>query len=375
MTTRTLPAPVWAASGSTLTPSAHIGEGREGEVFAIAEDPHVAVKLYHAEHDMRAQRISELLAHRASSWVDGRGRHVRLAWPLGEALDDRGRVVGYAMVRLSEPRYVPLSATMSRDEREDARLDLWWPDLLEIAASLAAAVRVLHARGLTFGDLSRENVLVQPEDRAAILIDCDGVAPDGWTHPADLFTDDTAAPELLEHGSLARSQATDLWALAVLVCQLLMEGSHPFSGDPVGLDPDLPWSAVDNVASGRSRFAPAGLQIAADAVPLHALPPAGRELAVRCFVDGAMRRSRRPSAFEWEIALAEAARSTALRLCPNRERPRHMYAGQSGCPWCAMIAAGAPDPFPGPPRRRRGMRFIQRGRRALRGAVREWERA
>ena len=150
-----------------------------------------------------------------------------------------------------------------------------------------------------------------------------------------------------------------------------MEGSHPFEGHPIGRPPDLPWTAVDNVPTGRSRFASAGLDVAADAVPLAALPPSVRELAFRCFVDGGSRRVARPSAFEWAMALEAAAHD--LRRCPDR--PRHMYVGETGCPWCAMIVAGAADPFPGPSRERRRMRFFHRGMRALRGAIREWEHA
>jgi DNA-binding helix-hairpin-helix protein with protein kinase domain len=350
-------APVWTAGGVRLTPTTPLGNGREGVVHAIAEDPRVAVKLYHAAPGARERRVLELLEQPADSWVDPRGRHLRLAWPLGEVLDERGRVAGYAMVRFDQPRHVPLTAVMSSYERQVAGLDLWWPDLLDIAASLAAAVRAVHARGLTFGDLARANALVAPVDHAVVLIDCDGVAHEGRRPPGELFTDETAAPELLLRRPAVCTTATDLWALAVLVCQLLMDGSHPFEGDPVEQDPERPWSAVDNVATRRSRFAPAGLRLAADAVPLAALPPRVRELAATCFLDGASAPHLRPAAAVWEAELTAAA--AGLRMCPDG--PRHMYVGETGCPWCEMVAAGAPDPFPGPRRRRRRMRFFGRG--------------
>ena len=50
-----------------------------------------------------------------------------------------------------------------------------------------------------------------------MLIDCDGVAPDGVTGATDLFSDQTGAPELLMHDAGARSRASDVWALGVLV--------------------------------------------------------------------------------------------------------------------------------------------------------------
>ena len=160
MSANGFPRTVWTAPGVSLTLAERLGAGREGGVFAVAEDPRVAVKLYHSDTDARARRIPRLLEHRADSWVDARGRYLRLAWPLGEVLDERGRILGYAMVRFDEPAYVPLTATLSADERHAAGLDLWWPDLLDIAASLATAVHVVHQRGLTFGDLGHDNVLV-----------------------------------------------------------------------------------------------------------------------------------------------------------------------------------------------------------------------
>ena len=107
--------------------------------------------------------------------------------------------------------------------------------LLRTARNLAAALSALHSSGYVAGDLNESNVLVTPT-ALVTLIDTDSfqVREDReWKSGASLCPvgkPEYTPPELQGKplSEVMRLPDHDAFGLAVLIFQLLMEGSHPF---------------------------------------------------------------------------------------------------------------------------------------------------
>ena len=118
---------------------------------------------------------------------------------------------------------------------------------LDLIGQVLQALAYLHERGILHRDLKPDNVLVTPQGQVKLL---DFGLADGLPHASGAVgTLVYMAPEVLRNQPL--SQASDLYAVGVMVYQLVV-GQHPFSlHDPVRLTrdilhhiPDL--SAIDN---------------------------------------------------------------------------------------------------------------------------------
>src|SRR5581483_1312116 len=106
------------------------------------------------------------------------------------------------------------------------------------------------------------NFVFSPRTGLVALLDCDSMPitdprtddlyPCFWSHP------DYAPPEL-QAGSFRgdqdrpRSQNTDNFSLAVLICRLLLAGIHPFTGFPAASAEDDEEPGIGaNIRAGRS---------------------------------------------------------------------------------------------------------------------------
>jgi hypothetical protein len=137
----------------------------------------------------------------------------------------------------------------------------------------------------------------------------------------------------------------DLFGLAVLIFQLLMEGTHPFSGIFQGIGDPPPYEA--RIAAGHFPYSTrqrVPYLSTPTAPPFEILHPTLRQLFVRCFEDGHLNPLLRPSAKTWEDALNEA--ENALVICAANNQ--HRYGNHlNACPWCERaLALGGRDPFP-----------------------------
>jgi len=240
--------------------------------------------------------------------------------------------------------------------------------LIRTARNLAGCVSALHARGYVVGDLNESNILVG--DTAMVtLVDTDSFqVPDlrnNMFYRCRVGKPEFTPPEMQNVGFalVDRKPEHDLFALAVLLFQLLMEGTHPFAGRHVGLGE--PPSLEERIAAGQFPHLPSSGSVCRSmpAAPrFDFLPPGVRLLFTRCFVEGRALASMRPDARQWQLALDEAELS--LLKCPVNEQ--HRYGNHlSACPWCQRKKLlGGLDPFPSreslkhlrPLARRRGLR-------------------
>ncbi|MCA9727153.1 MAG: serine/threonine protein kinase [Candidatus Eisenbacteria bacterium] len=275
----------------------HLGSGGMGEVFDVVDpilDRHIAIKVLsrtRGDVDSRAlMREAQILAQL---------NHPHIA----KIFDYEEKPVPFIRMELVQGK--SLAEVIS----DDAPLPL--SRALDIAAQVADALEAAHGQGIIHRDLKPGNIMVGPRDQV-VLLDF-GIAklmeqPDergGRTSdsPANVLSSPRGtlaymSPEQLDARSL--SPASDLWALGIIVLQLL--GSRP---DPITSPRLNPWPPFSHRPSGAS-------------TALH-------QLLRRCLRSNP---SSRPTAaearevFEKELLLTRVSR-ISVRPAPRRlSRPR-----------------------------------------------------
>lgn len=343
-----------------------VGQGGEANIFGVAGEPHLAVKLLRTPG--RAEHwLDDHLSIPAIDWIDDHGMP-RLAWPIARAetllkgSNGQGHE-GHVMLRLPSDEWLTLDALISgQDRARFARHFLPWDQLLVIARNVAELVADLHdhERQIIAADLKTKNALVSRAGNDVALVDCDSMI----VRPTDSdrhtivnvgnppVSEETVPPELLENALAARTVYTDAWAVAIIVCMLLMDGQHPFAGTPGRLGRKGNHSVTDNVLNGRTIFKPRNSLKLTHPVYPRVLPVALQELAVKCFVEGHGRPRARPTPRDWATAIANLRPVSQCERLPRLntwETPttRHRFSDHLRvCPWCELMTAGAPDAFP-----------------------------
>ncbi|WP_328550104.1 hypothetical protein [Streptomyces sp. NBC_00366] len=322
--------------------------GGQAAVFPVEGDHTTVVKLYRdppgPDQERRLARMLTMspLAARPTD----RFQPPELAWPTALARGTGGEFLGYAMHRFGEPGHVQLVGLFTRAQRLRLfpdRAD--WRFLLGVAWNLAFMTARMHYDNLVIGDFSSSNVVVDTNGFVTFL-DCDSIAftdpGTGEPFPCLMHTTDYSAPERQAGGPATR--ASDDFALAVLVYQLLTAGNHPFGGVPH--DSTSESTVKDNIASSVSYVVrPELVTIPRGTVDPSVLPPELLTLARAAFGPGVHAPAARPPAEAWLRAL-DGERSR-IRVCPHR--PLHTYgAHMPACPWCTRAALTGHDAFNGP---------------------------
>jgi hypothetical protein len=276
--------------------------------------------------------------------------HTSLAWPVAllSTEESRQHVIGFLMPRVRGMR--PLMAGYNPALRRQQWPLFTYRYLLRTAHNLAAAMRPLHARGYVVGDVHESNILVT--DTALVtLVDTDSFQvrepQSGVVYRCPVGKPEFTPPEIqgCPFPQVDRVPAHDLFGLAVLIFQLLMEGTHPFAGVYQGRGD--PPSYAARIAAGHfpySRRQQVPYRPMPSAPPYAMLPLTIQGLFVRCFEDGHTQPQARPDAHAWQRALHEAEQS--LMACAANEQ--HLYSSHlHTCPWCRRRQElGGRDPFP-----------------------------
>jgi len=336
--------------GETIELDEVLGEGGEGVVYRVRGTRPRAAKIYAArmsdeQHEkLRAMRRAP---PRITTESGGEVALAGIAWPQVVLYRDAARAVpaGFAMARYPAAR--ELHMIFQPGERMVFAGDLTWTDLHELAARFAEIVAGVHRAGHCVGDINARNVLVSIVAQEVVWIDTDSFqirAADGRIYPCRVACPEYTPPEI-ERGDAPRTAASDAYALAVLVHQVLTLGAHPFDGIVRGADCTL----ERRMKEGLTPIAGEGdIAFPPDTLPFGALRPALRALFRRAFVAGTRDPRARPSAAEWASALRAAARGLVRcravathRLSPTWWRPLSF-----DCPWCASAARTGLDVFP-----------------------------
>ncbi|CBJ80613.1 putative protein kinase [Xenorhabdus bovienii str. Jollieti] len=176
---------------------------------------------------------------------------------------------------------------------------------VRILSQLARTLNQLHSRGMLYGDLSPGNIFVSddPKHAETWLIDCDNISL--FTHSGLTFhTPDYGAPEVIR-GEALLSSLTDIWSFAVIAYQLLTH-NHPFKGEVISDgEPELEEEALRGehpwINDGQDESNRCYTCLPMQLIEHSRLP----ELFSRCFEQGRIRASDRPTMAEWLAALTE----------------------------------------------------------------------
>ena len=348
-----------------------LGSGGEGHVYPLLNDSTLAAKLFHNE--TRADREDKLRAMMQNPPIQpGKNGHTSIAWPSDLlSWEPGGPVVGYLMPRVRHARVI--DDYYNPPTRLEHCPLFHYEYLLCVARNLAAAVRSLHKRGYVIGDVKQSNILVTP-NALVTLVDTDSFQVrdenTGRMFRCPVGTPEYTPPELQDQKATgALEPEHDLFGLAVLIFQLLMEGSHPFAGvyaideDPPPLGERIrlghfPYRysqrppALDDSQTfmrQQTHFAPSPRAVPCSpgrkSLSFDVLPPELRSLFFQCFDDGYSNAKLRPDAQAWLDALDQARSS----LVACQDNSQHRYGAHlSECPWCARMQSQlrGHDPFP-----------------------------
>ncbi len=231
-------------------------------------------------------------------------------------------------------------------------------DFLHVCLRLSAAIRRLHAAGLAHSDLSYNNVLVSPRDRAAHVIDLDGLVVPELYPPDVLGSPDFTAPEVVKTRHLPLTdperelpcRETDRHALAVMLYLLLfhrhpLRGNQFFSEDPNEQDRlemgsrSLFIEHPTDPSNRRTEFPPRETPWCdPSAVPYEIAGPELAPLFRQAFVDGLHDPPKRPTAAAWETAFAKTLDLILPCSNPDCVKKSFVYdaiaAPKAACPYC-----------------------------------------
>jgi len=339
-----------ASTGQPLRAGKLVGRGGQGSVYEASgagkvSGAGVAIKIYTPEELGRRGMELQVKLHCMISRPPGNPtagyQHESLAWPTDLVLDSRGHFLGFVMPLMDLSHSAPLHQIINPSERnhqDPASMGLpgWlgafneWRRLVRVAANIAASTSSLHKAGYVVGDFNESNIFVT--DRGLItIIDSDSMqvlGPNGQLFLCPVGKPEYTAPEVTEN---VRDRHADEFALAVHVFTLLMEGRHPFSG----------------IWNGRGEK-PAQLQLARQGIyclsedkqltlPKRAPDPTVLPTPLRNMFDAAFRAgvsdpAARPSAEQWQRALAELEKQLVdCTVRAQHQYPNHLHT----CPWCS----------------------------------------
>lgn len=333
----------------TLGQDCLLGTGGEARIYIVPNDQNLVAKVWHKPTPERTRKVTVMLANPPADPM-AKHNHSSIAWPI-DILFYPGRTsiaAGFLMPRVVNMR--PIGDYLHPRTRRKVCPLFNYLYLLRTARNLATAVRALHERGYVIGDLNESNVLVS-ETALVTLVDTDSFQV--WdAQGRRMFRCRVGKPEYTPpemqgkaFSSVDRTPANDIFALGVLIFQLLMEGTHPFAGVYQGRGEPPPYEK--RIAAGHFAFSGdprVPYTPKPTAPPFEILPPSLRNLFLRCFQDGHFRPELRPDPQTWQWLIEEAE----MHLVMCWQNSQHLYGDHlEQCPWCERTRLlGGRDPFP-----------------------------
>lgn len=333
-----------------------LARGGEGSIHEIENMPEYVAKIFrkNKRSSAREEKIGKMVLNKAPEGV------LRcVTWPL-EVLYDENGFAGYVMKR------VKCSASLS-ELYSDSKYDLLVRTYA--AYNLCAAIEEIHNMGQVCGDFNPRNICINLDGKdkdvyKVTLVDTDSYhfIADENVYRCEVGLAEYLAPELQQKisGEITLKNAplptftreTDLFALAVHVFCLLMNGSHPFAcakktesffntmeqmtGAEIRESVVAP-QPIENIKSGFFPFyiRRMNVDIPTYAPEFESLEPELQELFVQTFVEGYKNPKRRVQADEWVAVLGtviEKFHEKTVR-CPAE----HIYfKHMTGCPYCEV---------------------------------------
>ncbi len=331
----------------TLDTQNLIGGGGEGRIYPVLQDSSLVAKIYHKPTDEDADKLTVMFSHPPDAPMAA--GHSAIAWPvdLVHTINSKQQIIGFLMPRIS--RVEPIHIFYNPKNRREKKPLFNYRYLHRTARNLVAAVNALHKSGYLVGDVNESNILVS--DTALVtLVDTDSFqVRDPYTfevYRCPVGKPEFTPPELQGQSfrEVDRQPENDLFGIAVLIFQLLMEGTHPYAGvyqgrgDPPNIEARI---KAGHFPYAQKRVPYRPMPLAPDLKILH---PIIKQLFIDCFEKGHEHPTLRPDTKIWLQALREAEDN--LVICQKNHQ--HLYGNHlKSCPWCdrRKLLKGR-DPFP-----------------------------
>ncbi|MCE2573892.1 protein kinase domain-containing protein [Motilimonas eburnea] len=308
-----------------------ISQGADGAIY-ISKEKQLAIKLYHEvkKDKVRQQKIWQMIQQPPQQVTEA-----DFAWPVAVVSNLKDAFLGYAMPLINMQSHTELENILSTKLRQHMALS--HHPLLRIKAAISLAQRVasLHQVGHFIIDLKPVNLTLHKTSGEVTILDCDGFAiasNNKSRYPAHQYTAGYIAPEAFSHHlpptKLGLNQ--DLFALAVIIFQLINNGIHPFQGVPVKGE-SLPTDNQARIAHGLFAYGHKKHPLINPSPwSIHQDLPAALTYAFEQSLTGI----KRVNAKDWYELLTKQL-NTYHNCKHNAE---HAFWGSS-CPWCQLDKA------------------------------------
>jgi hypothetical protein len=319
-----------------------LGEGAAGKVYGLQGMPGSAAKLYHGEAECRRHeaKIEAMIASPPDlPPAEHKGvRYPQIAWPEAKLYDRSGRFIGFSMPEIDFGRSTSLVNLLQKSSRRIEKLSDYYGYRVLVARNLASVFTELHRAGHHMIDMKPANLRFYPAVSWMAVVDTDGFSITGRNGriAADVVSDEYIAAESWKRPPGELGEAQDLFALAVIIFQLLNNGLHPFAGAAGGSGQatDLQARILEGLYGYALRPRPG---LAPSTASIHRTFRRG----TRMLFDSAFEPlGARPSAEEWRNHLDALLK----HLTPCAAKPEHVHFG-AGCGFCgheARVAAAKP---------------------------------
>jgi DNA-binding helix-hairpin-helix protein with protein kinase domain len=336
---------ICASTGQSIVLIEQLASSGEGEIWRTNQSGSLA-KVYYSPRPERIQKLAVMIAHPPKD-PNAHINHISFAWPTALLQDQTGMPIGFLMPEVAHA--VDLLEVYNPLRRQAALPEFNWLYLHATAMNIASLVWAIHSAGYVLGDLKPQNILVD-DGALPSIIDTDSfqvrhpktgqlyrcpVGSEGFT-PTELMDQDLA--------TLEQTEIHDRFRLGV-ICYLLLFGDHPFKGKWTGTG-DSP-DPNELVRQGWWPYQPhSPIESSRLTVPMAIVHPALQDCFLRCFNDGHLNPSLRPTASEWVQAFKGAIAD--LKRC--RKVNTHVFSASSGqCYWCTRTQTLGVDVFPAVP--------------------------
>ena len=310
-------------------------KGGEGELYHVVGTEGHVVKLY--KGGMLTPTKQEKLTYMTTLY--SKDRMNQLAWPIDMVKDTSDQIKGFVMKRFSATE----DMADLLDESSNKSMHLDWKKRVIIALNLALLVNEIHSMGQIIGDMNPKNFGVDMNNGFVCAFDTDSFhlhnsSEDKW-YPCTVLDPHYIAPELQEKFQKGQrvdsfrpqetfTQETDRFALAILIFQLLFNGTHPFTAARV---PSRGSSVIvhSRVTNIYQRMCPyfnpsSSVTLPRYAPPLSIVPENMQNAFRKAFLENS-----RPNSGEW-VEMLNTLRHQLIQCSHGH------YYGQynASCPWC-----------------------------------------
>lgn len=207
------------SSGLPCTVKRFLGGGTQGEVYeATLEGKPMALKWYFPNYLRKDQNLRK----RIDYLIKIGPPDDNFSWPIDIMISDGVPAFGYIMP-LREGRFKSINDWMKR------KIEPTFHTLCTTGFNIVDGFKKLHAKGLSYRDISFGNIFFDPQNGDVLICDNDNVSVDKIGSTGVLGTPSFMAPEIVL-GKAMPSRDTDLFSLAIFLFYLFVV-HHPLEGE------------------------------------------------------------------------------------------------------------------------------------------------